>query len=302
MNSLRKILINCINRIGQSVSRRFQRRIADFPGVLKFFKKLSTGEQVEITTPEGCHLNINPLFHSNLISTHDLRNYEPEIREVILKFTRSDMVAYDIGANVGIFSFLFASIVGEDGLVYSFEPEENNYTCLEKSIEKHDKKNMVLDKRAVGNTKSTEKFDRRGGAFSGRLIGNGLYHTTGNIKTVETVSIDYVVNEEGYRVPDILKIDVEGNEGMVLEGMKNIMATHSPIVICELHTHLGESKDHVINLLSCYGYTISNVRDVLAMNSPSETPSNTPFGRHIVAINHTKKHSKTLHQAPISLH
>jgi len=288
MISLRKILITCINRIGQSVPRRFQRRVADFPGVLKFFEKLSTGEEVGITTPEGCNLIINPLFHSNLISTRDLRDYEPDIRKLIQKFTKPGMVAYDIGANVGVFTFLFSSIVGEDGLVYSFEPEENNFTCLQKSIEKNNMKNIVLDKRAISKTNSTEKFDRRGGAFSGRLIGNGLYHTTGNIKTVETVSIDYVVNDEGYRVPDILKIDIEGNEGMVLEGMKNIMATHSPIVICELHTHLGESKDQVINILSCYGYTISNVRDVLTINSTGETASNKPFERHVIAINYSK--------------
>ena len=192
-----------------------------------------------------------------------------------------------IGANVGVFSFLFASIVGEEGIVYSFEPEENNYTCFEKSLEKHNKKNIVLDKRAVGSTKSTQKFDRRGGAFSGRLIGNGLYNTTGNIRIVETVSIDHVVKEEGYRLPDILKIDVEGNEGMVLEGMKNILETYSPIVICELHAHLGESTDRVTNLLSSYRYNISNVESALTAIGLSETASDARMERHIIAVKNT---------------
>jgi len=194
------------------------------------------------------------------------------------------MVAYDIGANVGIFSFLFASLVGDGGIVYAFEPESNNYTCLSKSLTINKYKNIILDNRAVGKSKSKGKFDRRGGAFSGRLIGDAIYNTTENIEIVETVNIDYLVDEGGYRVPDILKIDVEGNEGMVLEGMKTVLNSYSPIIICELHTHLGESSDKVINLLSSYGYTISNLIDVINENDLNSTNSNILTERHIVAF------------------
>ena len=96
MNGLRKTLLTFINRIGQSLPKRVQRRIADFPGILKIFERLSNGELVEIPTSEGHSLLINPLFHSNLIRFGDLRDYEPEIRKIILKFTKPGMVAYDI--------------------------------------------------------------------------------------------------------------------------------------------------------------------------------------------------------------
>jgi len=286
---LRKKLLSLINRFGQAIPKRIQRRIADFPGILKLFEKLSNNELMEIPTPEGFSLVINPLFHYNLVHSGDLRDYEPGIRKVILKFTRPGMVAYDIGANVGIFSFLFASIVGDEGFVYSFEPEENNYSCLEKSLKKHAEKNIILDKRAVGKSEGTENFDRRGGAFSGRLVGDALYESTGNIRIVETVSLDYVVKVQGYRIPDILKIDVEGNEGMVMEGMKNILNDHDPMVICELHSHLGESSEQVTDLLSFYGYSIFDVNDALTDNYRNETASNTSEDRHIIAIKRPKK-------------
>ena len=285
---MRKILINCINHTRQAFSRNVQRRIADLPGVLRLFEKLSSGEQMEIATPEGYSLVINPLFHSNLADAHDLNDYEPDIRKLIMKFTRPGMVAYDIGANVGVFSVLFASIVGEDGIVYAFEPEENNLSCLLKSMERNNLKNIILDRRAVSKTCSTEKFDRRGGAFSGRLVGNGLYNTTGNIRTVETVSIDHVVGKEGYRVPGIMKIDVEGNEGMVLEGMKDTLANYGPMIICEIHTHLGESRDQVINLLTQNGYAVFNINDALALNVHDEPASINPVQRHVFAIKQTK--------------
>ncbi|RJX19231.1 MAG: FkbM family methyltransferase [Desulfobulbus sp.] len=284
MLNLNKILIAAINRAGRVIPKKMQRRIADFPGVIKFFEKMSGNQLVEITTPEGWGLVVNPLFHSNLLHEGDLLGYEPKTREIISKFAKPGMVAYDIGANVGIFTFLFASIVGDQGAVYSFEPEENNYTCLQKSLDQLNKKNIVLDKRAVGKTKSREKFDRRGGAYSGRLIGDGAYSTTDNLKIVETVSLDYAVKQEGYRMPDILKIDVEGNEIMVLEGMKMILDSHNPLIICEIHTHLGESAKQVIGLLTSHGYSISPVNDALASNSLDAREFNINKGGHIIAF------------------
>jgi len=284
MSRLRNILLTLINRIGQLIPKRLQRSIADSRFILKTFEKLSKGELMTISTPEGSGLLVNPLFHSNLIQSGGLIGYEPEIRKILMKYTKPSMVAYDIGANVGVFSFLFSSMVGNDGIVYAFEPEEINYQCLEKSLINFEKTNIILDKRAVGKAKSIEEFDRRGGAFSGRLIGNGQYKPTDNIKLVETISIDEVVSQEGYRVPDILKIDVEGNEGMVLEGMRNILNKHHPIIICELHTHLGESSDQVISLLSSYGYTISNINTTLTDDKLTNLAPNGLVGTHIIAV------------------
>jgi len=284
LNSFYKALLSLINCVGQALPKSVQRCIADFPGVLKLLQKLSSDQLVEIQTPEGGALAVNPLFHSNLSRSGSLLDYEPEIRKVLMEYTQPGMVAYDIGANVGIFSFLFESIVGADGVVYAFEPERNNYNCLEKSLAKDKNKNIILDKRAVGRSKSTEKFDRRGGAFSGRLMGDAQYDTTDNIEIVETVSVDYVVQEEGYRVPDIMKIDVEGNEGMVLEGMENILSNYSPIIICELHTHLGESSEKVISLLTSHGYTVSDIGSAVNGSSASAIDSNDISEIHIIAV------------------
>ena len=264
MDKFWKLLLSLFNRLGQSVPKNIQRYIADYPGVLKIFDKLSSGGQFEITTPEGHILVMNQLFHSNVIRTGDISGYEPQIRKSISKLARPGMVAYDIGANIGIFSFLFSAIVKNEGFVYAFEPEKNNYICFEKSLEINKSQNILLDKRAIGREKETGKFDRRGGAFSGRLIGkDSAYKLTRNIEEIEIINIDYLINEENFRVPDIMKVDVEGNEGMVFEGMENVLANYNPIIICELHTHLGESSDRVIDYLSKFGYSFLTTEDFL---------------------------------------
>ena len=285
MVSFRNIFLSVINRLGQAIPKKIQRHIADFPGVLGLFERLSHGGLTEIRTPEGHRLALNQLFHSNLIRSGDLGEYEPEIRNSILKLTKPGMAAYDIGANIGIFSFLFSSIVKKDGIVYAFEPEKNNFICFEKSLEINAINNIFLDKRAVGKNKGLEKFDRRGGAFSGRLVGeDAAYSQTSNIEFIDTINIDHLVKEEGFRCPDIMKIDVEGNEAMVLEGMKNILNTYNPIIICELHTHLGESSEHIINFLSSYDYSISGIKEICAEINDGSKQRDMSMERHIVAV------------------
>ena len=152
MATPKTIFLSIINRIGRIIPKRVQRFIADSPGALKLFEKLSSGEFTKVKTPEGYQLVLNPLMHSNLIRSGNLLHYEPEIRKAIQKFTKPGMTAYDVGANVGIFSFLFASIVTEDGQVFAFEPEKNNTICLERSIQINSIDNLTLDNRAVGKS------------------------------------------------------------------------------------------------------------------------------------------------------
>ena len=51
--------------------------------------------------------------------------------------------------------------------------------------------------------------------------------------------------------------------------MTDLLNTHGPVIICELHTHLGETSDDVTSLLSSCGYTISHIKST-----------------HIVAVKH----------------
>ena len=250
MSHWKKPVLTWMNRLGRIVPKGLQRRIADFPGVLRILDSVSANQFEELVTPEGDRLVVNPLFHSNLSSLDSLGNYEREVRRWIIELCRPGMTAYDIGANIGIFSFLFSSQVGRRGIVYAFEPEKNNHTCLEQSIRRNRKENLVLDRRAVSHGGGRAEFDRRGGAFSGRLVGeNESYPRSQNIEMIETVSIDELVKKEGYRYPDIMKIDVEGNEILVLEGMREILEMQSPVIICELHRHLGDAADKVVDLL-----------------------------------------------------
>ena len=282
---MKKYLLRVINYLGSLLPKRIQRLIADFPGVLFLFQRLGRNVYEVLKTPEGYLLELNPLFHANLISKGSLTDYEPEMRKAIELATRPGQCAYDVGANVGVFSYQFASLVGPGGRVYAFEPEPNNSQCLSRSIALNDTSNIVLDTRALGSATKTEMFDRRGGAFSGRLVGTGSSHKpTKNLIQVETTSIDHLVEQEHYLAPDVIKIDVEGNERLVLEGMRNTLERNKPVIICELHGHLGDDVEAVFRLLKEFNYNIYSIADFINSNIRSTPLTSLGRIRHIVAV------------------
>jgi FkbM family methyltransferase len=283
MSRVRRALLSWLNRAGQRMPRSWLRRIADFPGMLRLFTALSRDQIGFVTTPEGFSLALNPLLHANLLAGGGLAGYEPDLQRAIREYARPGMAAYDIGANVGVFSLLFWSCVrGDGGCVYAFEPEPNNTACFERTLARDRSLGIVLSRQAVGAAPGVGRFDRRGGAFSGRLVGDGgAYAPTGNIAQVETTSVDALVLEHGCRAPDIVKIDVEGNEGLVLDGMAEVMRRFHPVILCEIHTHLGDSGERVLERLFRHDYR------VMLLDGTSLRPGDPGLGDvrgHVIAV------------------
>lgn len=287
---MKKQILSLINRLGERLPKKLQRAIVDFPGVLALLGKLSSGAKEQVVSPEGYLIEINPLFHSNLTKNRGLECYEPDMRQAIIRLSEPGFTAYDIGANVGIFSFLFLSLVGPKGHVYAFEPEPNNNECLRRSIEKSGTDGITLDRRAVGNKVDVALFDRRGGAFSGRLVSdNEKYNPTDNIIEVRSTTLDRLVSDEGYFLPDIMNIDVEGNEALVLSGMTGILRDNPPIIICELHQHLGDSVEKVEVILGEAGYRLYAITDFLNLPADKLIQISSLRGtRHVVALSARK--------------
>ncbi len=254
-----------INKMAHSfIPHGVLRAVADFPGVLRFNELTFGRVQVGVTTPEGQTIKMNPLFHGHLSSTEKLLNYEPEVRKTMVKLVKPGMTAYDIGANIGVFTFLMSSLVGNSGKVYAFEPEINNYRHLSDSVKANKAGNIVALQIAAGESSKESSFDRRGGSFSGRIIDSDTkYKVTRNIASVTTKSVDDIVADGIAKPPDFIKIDVEGYEGKVLLGMKNVLMNFSPIILCEVHAHLSDPAVVVHEALSSAGYSIYELEGFL---------------------------------------
>ncbi|MBF0478245.1 MAG: FkbM family methyltransferase, partial [Candidatus Omnitrophica bacterium] len=167
---------------------------------------------------------------------------------------KEGMVVYDIGANVGIFSLLSAKKVGAKGMVYAFEPEEINYQRLLLTQKYNNFQNLKIESSCVGDKSGVEFFDHRGGAFSGRLVDADMINRNHHISQKPTISIDDYIFIKKNQPPHLIKIDVEGHELKVLQGMTETMRQYHPILFVELHPTLCDTIPKIFDLLSSEGY------------------------------------------------
>ena len=56
----------------------------------------------------------------------------------------------DVGANIGFYSGMFSDLVGVEGKVYAFEPDNYNYRRLEETIKSY--ANIIVKKAAVSSS------------------------------------------------------------------------------------------------------------------------------------------------------
>ena len=149
-------------------------------------------------------------------------------------------VIYDLGANVGVSSLFFASLYPK-ATIYGFEPlPENLEVCL-LNYRGIANKSQVFP-WAIGSKTGQATFDCKNDSRGGRL--ESAHHdpglqTTSQIQ-VKIISVADLIDQEGLPPPDFLKIDVEGAELDVLEGIKGY--AHS-IRLIYLETH-GEKLRH----------------------------------------------------------
>ena len=101
-------------------------------------------------------------------------------------------------------------------------------------------------------------FDRRGGAFSGRLVDGEDEMASSRVSNIQVRSIDSLL-AGGMRPPKLVKIDVEGGEGLVLDGAKQVLRTYRPAVLCEMHPDNPDGVSQAFSALTDAGYICHSV-------------------------------------------
>ena len=129
-------------------------------------------------------------------------------------------VIWDIGANMGLFSFAAAGLAGRRGHVYAFEPDTFMVSLLRRSARLNSLAAPVeVIPCAVSDAVALARFNiAKRSRTSNSLEGFGMSQTGGvrEEQTVLTVTLDWAAKQ--IPMPDVLKIDVEGAELGVFGG------------------------------------------------------------------------------------
>lgn len=149
----------------------------------------------------------------------------------------------DIGANFGYHTLTTARLIqSSDGIVHAFEPQIQNFALLEENVNDNQIKNVHVYNYACGNKKEKVKIpiihtfqSTKENAFN---INMGDFTPNYNINENDESSYDIVdtilLDDFNFENVDLVKIDVQGWEKKVLQGMEKIMEKSKPVIIIEI--------------------------------------------------------------------
>lgn len=215
-------------------------------GATYLFDYLKKSAYNSISTEQEDHIKVE-LFNEELKfqDRDDLDLIFNERREYKLFLNEIDnrSVIYDVGAFRG-----FYTVIGSLGeYSYGFEMSPQSFEILKDNSALNGDNTEVFNK-AVWNenseVKTKNKYDQ------GNSVGEGK-------ATVEAVTLDKF--SEKHKLPDIIKIDVEGAEFQVLEGAEKVLQNHKPTLFIEIHRgeklrSFGHSEDQIYAFLEDLDY------------------------------------------------
>ena len=154
-------------------------------------------------------------------------NFEKGIRTYFKGFRKGVFV--DVGANVGKYTIMISNQMARNGKVISVEPHPDNFKVLEEAIKLNKCKNVVSLNIASWNKKDVLKL------FSHEdqpLLASAIKQSKKYIQ-VEADSLDHILEKLKIKDVNLIKLDVEGAESKVLEGMKRTLQSGNAKVIFE---------------------------------------------------------------------
>src|SRR5262245_40218085 len=177
---------------------------------------------------------------------------EPEYELLPSMLSAGDWVL-DVGANIGHYTMRFSGLVGENGRVISFEPVPETFELLAAHAALAPFKNVTLINAAASESAGVvsmviPQFDDTGlNNYYLAQLSNGRQ---GSELQVLRLSIDSLDLPHPIR---LVKIDAEGHELSVVQGMRRLLGRDHPTLILE------DNDPQVITVLEECGYSSERI-------------------------------------------
>lgn len=211
------------------------------------------GEGDTVRIKDGKLAGLNLAVSQHISHAHIMGAYEEEMQDALSRLLKPEFVCYDLGASIGYFSLMMAHRARQ---VFAFEPASHAREQVFRNADANGFKNITVVPSPVSDTKRTVTFSLTDVAY-GSCIREGRVDTRWKSIELETVVLDEFASVNP--MPDLMKIDIEGEEGRALAGAQNILRTKKPLICCEIHHDDAARQVHAA--LAPHGYRITRLNN-----------------------------------------
>lgn len=179
--------------------------------------------------------------------------YEPDVTAAFERFCRPGDVVIDIGANVGAHTLRIATLVGETGRVYAFEPMDYAFSKLSNNVALNPFKSIQTVRLALSDRNLPQQtINFRSSWLTSRA-------RMDSPSVVDFVRLDDWCAMNHVDSVNLIKIDVDGNEFPVLAGGRELIEKCRPVLLMEAAgLHFESPERNPFALLKSLGYRFWN--------------------------------------------
>lgn len=199
------------------------------------------------------------------------------IHRLLDRFATPGATVIDVGASIGYNTVHAARRVGARGRVIAIEPTPDNLAVLRVNVAAADVANVTVQPVAAGSAAGTRELFVRGAVSAvNSFYPESCYSFVTDVLQVPVLPVDELVDGRA----DVVKIDVEGAELDVLEGMPRLLGAPASTLIVEWHPLLqrlaGYPPDALPRWLLERGWKLQaashlTVRSLVAADLPAAT-------------------------------
>ncbi|HMT19795.1 MAG TPA: FkbM family methyltransferase [Promineifilum sp.] len=184
------------------------------------------------------------------------RSYETHVTAALLRELHPDSTFVDIGANMGWFTLLGATVARQ---VIAIEPNPANVQLLYRSVLANGFENVRVLQGAVTDGPN--------------LLQLNFLHSNGSVSSVEASAATATIVQgnaldsllKDIERIDVMKMDIEGHEPIALEGMRETLRRFRPVLIFEFHPaairqNAGGDPEGFLRTLGDLGYRLAVIR------------------------------------------
>lgn len=212
-----------------------------------------------VRTKDGFRLalKLNDWVDQHIYATGD---YEKPTSRVIRALLCPGDYVVDGGANIGYFTLLASTAVGDSGTVLAFEPAVPVRRRLTENVQINQRTNVLIRPEALSDSAGSVTLNVGPTSHSGISSLRPICDAAETL-LVETVCLDDIVDSS--QKIALIKLDVEGAEHKAIRGMRQTIRHYHPDLIVEVSPsflqEMGDDAQSLFNELRECGYRMLRI-------------------------------------------